>query len=341
MDDDLVLPGRHDCRADRHLLDLDTICRTLVVLANLLVEVQVFLALDWCQTGCLDGLDPIQPLDTASTDVSHNHHSQGVSVDLGQGFPVHLPGKHHFVGLDLGPGHTDNIVHRFVVLEVGFGTVEFEVFAALKKTTAVLDDLLQADTDVFSCSDRTFSPRSLRNLITLTSVERDLLDTTGSRTLHGNHFLHARELRLVHQIIHSICLGVLDQTVKLQEELVLVDQWDTAVIPDEVKRVGCDRLGGSESLGRLTVVGELQKMEHFGVFLFQHGVPGVFRHVRKLTTHGMMPLLPVGSGQHGVGVRDRAHLVFRVGREGLGGEDLVGGLLSLRVFLPLDISANN
>lgn len=59
----LVLPWRHDCTADGHFLNLKAIRWLLVVFADLLVEVQVFFALDWSETRILDRFDAVQPFD--------------------------------------------------------------------------------------------------------------------------------------------------------------------------------------------------------------------------------------------------------------------------------------
>lgn len=70
MDDDLSLPGSHDRRTYRHFLNLDSISRSLVVFADLLIEVEIFFALNWRETRVLDGFDAVEPLDTPRTDVA-------------------------------------------------------------------------------------------------------------------------------------------------------------------------------------------------------------------------------------------------------------------------------
>jgi hypothetical protein len=44
----------------------------------------------------------------------------------------------------------------------------------------------------------------------------------------------------------------------------------------------------------------------------------------------------MGARENRIGARDRTELELRVGREGLGGQDLVGCSLLLWIVLPLD-----
>ena len=53
----------------------------------------------------------------------------------------------------------------------------------------------------------------------------------------------------------------------------------------------------------------------------------------------MMPHLPMGARENGVGVGDRSHLKFGIRGERLRSEDLVSLRLLLGVFLPFDVSA--
>lgn len=80
---------------------------------------------------------------------------------------VHLPAEQDFVGFDFAPRHTDHVVHGFVVLEVRVCTIKLKMLRAVFKTSAGLDQFLQADTDVFRIANRTFGPGSLRSFITL------------------------------------------------------------------------------------------------------------------------------------------------------------------------------
>ena len=183
MYDNLFGPGRHNRAAHRHLLDLNPIRWTLVMLADLLVEVKVLLALDRRQRGGLNGFNPVKPLNTSSADISQHYHSQWITVDLGQWLAVHFPDKHDLVRLDFRPWNTHEVVHDLVSLEIGLGTIEFQVFRSIDKPTAVFDHLFQADSDIFRSSNCTFCPWGLRKFVSLPRVQTDLLYPTSSRAL--------------------------------------------------------------------------------------------------------------------------------------------------------------
>jgi hypothetical protein len=71
VNDDLFGPGRHYSGGDGHFLDLDPVGHALVVFADLLVEVEVFLALHWCDARVgADGFDAVEPFDAAGADVA-------------------------------------------------------------------------------------------------------------------------------------------------------------------------------------------------------------------------------------------------------------------------------
>jgi hypothetical protein len=91
VDDDLIGPWRHDGGADGHFLDLNTVGGLQIVLAGLLVEVEVFLALNRCQTGVLDRLDAVEPFDTPRTNVTQHEHAKRESMDRRERLAVHLP----------------------------------------------------------------------------------------------------------------------------------------------------------------------------------------------------------------------------------------------------------
>lgn len=257
VDDDLLGPRRHDGRRHGHLLDLDPVRRLLVVLAHLLVEVQVLLALHGRQAGPLDRFDAVQPLDAARPNVPQHNHPQREPVDRRQRFAVHLPRQEHLVRLDFGPRHADQVVHRLVVFEVRLGPVELEVLGPIDQPAARLDHLLQADSRVFRRADRPFRPRRLWHFVALSCVQRDLLDAARARTLHGDELLDPRVFRLVHQVVEVERLGVRDQPVQRHAPLLLVDQRDPAVVAHKVQRVGRDGFVRHEPLRWLAVVWEL------------------------------------------------------------------------------------
>lgn len=203
MDNDLLGPRRHYRGTDWHLLDLNAIGELEVVLANLLGEVEVLLALYWCARRVFDGFDSIKPFDASGANVTEHDDAERVSVDSGEDFPVHFPGQHDFINFNLGPGNTDEVVHGLVVLEVGIGPVELQMFSALDQTTAGFDDLLETNPDILRGTNSTLSSWSLRNFVTLTGILEDLFNTAGPGTLHRNGLLHPRKLGLVHEVVQS------------------------------------------------------------------------------------------------------------------------------------------
>src|SRR4051812_3694197 len=134
-------------------------------------------------------------------------------MDFGQRFTVHFPGQDDLVGLHLGPRDANKIVAHLKILDVGLSTVKLEMFSWLDETPAVFNQLLQADTDVTSCPNGTLSPRCLGNLVSLTTVQGNLLNTTSSRALDSDRLLHAWELSLIHEIMKFISLWVIHQPI--------------------------------------------------------------------------------------------------------------------------------
>jgi hypothetical protein len=72
-------------------LNLDSIGRSLIVLPNLLVEVQIFLALDWGKTWIFNRFNSVKPLDAASTYVTHHNNPEWIPMNSGQWFSIHFP----------------------------------------------------------------------------------------------------------------------------------------------------------------------------------------------------------------------------------------------------------
>lgn len=78
--DDLLCPGRHDCGAHWHLLDLDAVGELLVVFADLLVEVEVLPALHRRPGGFVQGANTVEPLSAPGADVAGDDDSDGIPV---------------------------------------------------------------------------------------------------------------------------------------------------------------------------------------------------------------------------------------------------------------------
>lgn len=338
VDDDLLGPRRHDGRADGHLLDLDAVGPLEVVLADLLREVQVLLALDGRAARLRDGPDAVQPLDAARADVAEHDDAQGKPVDARQRRPVHLPRQQHLVGLDLGPRHADQVVHEPVVLDVRVAAVELEVLGLWAQPAARLDHLFQADAHVPRRADGALGPRRLWYLVALPGVLGNLLNAPGARALHRDRLLDAREPRLVHDVVEGKGLRVVDQAVEREAVGVPVDDGDPAVVPHKVEVIRRDGLVRHEPLGRLAVVWELQQMQHIWVFLLENRLPRVLGNRRQLAAQGVVPHFPSGSWEHRVRARDGAELELGIGREVLRFENLVRRLLLLGIVLPLYIA---
>ena len=258
VDDDLVVPRAHDRGADGHLLNLDAVGGLLVVLAGLLVEVQVLLALHGRQAGFLDGFDPVQPLDAAGADVAQHDDPERVAVDRGQRLAVHFPGQEHLVGFYFAPRDADEVVHDLVILEISVGTVELEMLTRRLHAPASFDELLQADTYVFGRANGAFGPGSLRHLISLTGIECDLLNPPCTGALHGDYFLDSRKSRLVFKIAKCECARVVDQTIQVEIIVLLLNQRYASMITNKMQAVGCNLLCGHQAFWRFSVVWELE-----------------------------------------------------------------------------------
>lgn len=218
------------------------------MLSDLLVEIQILLTLHRRQTRILNRLDAVEPLHTSCTNVPHHHDTQRETVNGRQAFAVHLPAEEDFVGFDFGPGHANDVVHGFVVFEIGVCAVEFEMFGAVFEAAAGFDDFLQADADVFGVANGSFSPGSLGDFVALARVCEDLLDTAGTGALHCDHLLHAGESGLVHDVGHREGLGLVDQTIDVKVKLLFVDGGNASMVSNEVQIIGCDGFGCGQSL---------------------------------------------------------------------------------------------
>jgi hypothetical protein len=108
------------------------------------------------------------------------------------------------------------------------------------------------------------------------------------------------------------------------------------MVSNEVQGIGGNLFVSHQTLRRLAVVRELKKMKHIGVLLLQYGVPRIVGDPGKRAADCLVPHLPVGARKNRVGGWDRTELELRIGREGLGRQDLVGCSLLVWIILPLD-----
>lgn len=118
--------------------------------------------------------------------------------------------------------------------------------------------------------------------------------------------------------------------------MLFLNDRNSTMISNEVQRIGCDFFVSYQTLRRLAVVRELEKMKHIGVLLLQNSVPRVVGNPGKGAAHCLVPHLPMGAMKGRVGGRDGTELEFRVWRKGLGSQDLVCCSLLVWVVLPLD-----
>ena len=110
------------------------------------------------------------------------------------------------------------------------------------------------------------------------------------------------------------------------------------MVADEVERVGGDCLGGYKAFGGFAVVGELEEVQHFGVFFSEDDFPGFFRQVEDGAGDGFVPELPADAFEDGDGAGDGAELEFGGRGEVVGGHDFVGEGFFVRVALPFDVT---
>ena len=186
----------------------------------------------------LDGFDSVQPLDASRANVAQDHHSEREAVDCRQGLAVHLPTQQNLVRFDLRPGNTDDVVHRCMGLEVSVGAVELEMLCAADQPTASFDDFFEADSDIFGRTDGSFGPWSLGYGVTLAGICVDLLDSARARALHRCQFGDSGKSRFILKVVQSEFLRVGDESVEIEVVLLLVNDRDTSVIPNEMEIVG-------------------------------------------------------------------------------------------------------
>ena len=73
-------------------------------------------------------------------------------MDFRQRLPVHFPGQHDLVDLDLSPWHRDDVVVDLAFLEVRVYPHKVDMLGTFFESATVFDDLLQTDACPPCCS---------------------------------------------------------------------------------------------------------------------------------------------------------------------------------------------
>jgi hypothetical protein len=110
------------------------------------------------------------------------------------------------------------------------------------------------------------------------------------------------------------------------------------VVPDEVEVVGRQGLRSRQAFGRLPVVWELQDVQHLRVFLFEHLLPRVVGGTGELAADSSVVQFVFDAFQDRICVWKWSHLIFRVGWESVGCQNLFGFFSLLWVCLPFDVA---
>lgn len=167
-------------------------------------------------------------------------------MDLGQRLAIHLPGQQNLVVLCFSPLSRDHVIHNVSLLEVGIRTIELEMDVILTailaglETTAVLDDALETDAGPASCANCAFAPGCVDQLVAVSRVLVDLLNTASAGALQRYQIRLPWEEFLVLQVFEGQLHGLVNEAIQLELECVCVDLWDAAVVADEVVLVWGD-----------------------------------------------------------------------------------------------------
>jgi len=199
--------------------------------------------------------------------VSKNHNSEWCTMNLRQGFAIHLPSKHDFVGFHLVSWHCHGVVVDLALLKVRVSTEELQVLASLFQSPAVFDDFLQAYAGPSRCSNGSLAPWCIDKLVSIPRIFVDLLDSSGAGALKSNYCGHTRKFRFILKISERDLLGVVDQAFNFQEIFIRVNLWNATVITNKMILIWGD--SSLENLVRYS----LKPKVHTSTSLFLGGSP--------------------------------------------------------------------
>ena len=153
-----------------------------------------------------------------------------------------------------------------------------------------------------------FTHRCIDEFISITRILMDLLNPSGPRTLDRHNSTLPFEKGLVLQLLESDLFGAIDHSSDLKEVSLLVNVWNATMISDEVIFVCCDWSFDETVLyqllvcplcawkasysGRLSVVRELQNMDHVRTLLLLNKEPTLSRNVLRYLAQRVVILLP-------------------------------------------------
>jgi hypothetical protein len=134
--------------------------------------------------------------------------------------------------------------------EVGVCAEEFEMGAVVFEAAAVFDDFFEGDTGPAGGTNGAFTPGCVNELVAVTGVLVDLLDTSGSGALQTDDCRLAGKFGFILELGEGDLLGIVDQAFDFEEVFAGVDFRDAAVVTDkEVRILGDLRL---QRLARLS-----------------------------------------------------------------------------------------
>lgn len=218
--DDFFFEGGHERGGDGHVLDGKAVGVHAVVFADLRGVIEVFLFLDGSAGGLFDGFYAVEPgwvgvseradglrrrvrdvegererekpecdggvvlpFCASSTDVACHDDTEWEPVDFGKWLAIHFPCQEDFVQFDFTPGNRDDIVHHMAFFEVSICAIQFEMLGSVFQAAAGFDDFLQADACPSGCADCTFAPWSVDQFVSVTRVQVDLFESSGTGAL--------------------------------------------------------------------------------------------------------------------------------------------------------------
>ena len=309
MHDNVEVVGGHDCRRDGHVLDTPASRVAGVEFTHLISIVDVLLLLDWGTRLLRQDADTSKPFAGAGADVAEDDDADRIAMNIGQRLAIHIPGEHRFMNFAFAPWDADGIVVHLALFVVGISTKKLKMLTTLLETTAVLNDLLEADTRPACIANGALAPRSIDEFVAIARIGVDLLDAPRTRALDGRHNGHARELVLVLQIRQRETLWAIDQPRNIHKPGIFINMGNASVVANEEILVRSERICHEARVWRLAVIGKLQQMQHvFALFLFD-AFPALLVQVREAEC--VVILLPSLAEKNRVAPGKRLQLEFR------------------------------